>query len=265
MNERLKRGGVLADEQRIERHGLARAILRLSDFPFATRERAEVAIARGVDEDRRAPRFPARLRFGDHRREPAPVAIGRGDPSVQLEFHSRLDQQIFEQQLHAFGFVGDRTFALAPADAAFVKLCREFLGEARLVEIEQITEQSRGPHAAQAAAPFKQTHPRSAARRGDRRSHACRTRAADDDIGVADQRDLAPRLRKFSRSRCRIFRAVRQVRHDSGACQGGAEKRTTIEVRMRCHGNYSGSSVRKGDAGRPAPLKRLPSGFPAHE
>ena len=59
VEEVLERCRVLANQQGIERHRLARAVLGLADLPGATRERAQVAVARGVDEDGGAPGFAA--------------------------------------------------------------------------------------------------------------------------------------------------------------------------------------------------------------
>ena len=226
MDERLQGVGITADEQRIERHRLARAIVGLADFERTASLSREVAIARRVDIDRCPPRLPSRLRLGDDRAEPAAITKRRGHACVQLNRHAGLAAEFLEHHLHALGLVAETRTAVPAAQAPRRQQAGKFRGESRLVEVEQVAQQAGGPDAAQAAAPFEE--PRAGPRAGgrDRRRHARWPGTADDHIGILDERQVLRRLTKETRwhrlsVRSRRRAVGRAQRRRSGRRHGG--------------------------------------------
>jgi len=229
VNERGKGRGVLADEQCVEGHRLTRAIGGFANLEGASRQRAQIAIAGGVDEDRGPPGLAAGLGFGGDGGEAAAFAVGGGDAGMELEGDAGFDAEFFKEQLEALGLVTDALHAGAAADVAFRHASQEFLGEAGFVEVQEIAKESGCPDAAQATAPFKQADLRSRPGGGDRGGDSGWSGSADDDIGIGDEREIAGRFGEGSGGN-RGFHLCSAQRggRDQGTGEGGAEEVAAI-------------------------------------
>ena len=77
---------------------------------------------------------------------------------MKLKLHPGLQAELLQQQLQRFRIIGEAFGTGAAPSIPRVEFGAEFGGKTRFVEVEEITQQARGPHPAQAAAPFKEAY-----------------------------------------------------------------------------------------------------------
>ena len=177
--------------QGVKGHRLARARLFAADLEFTTRAGAQVAVAGRVDEDRRRPGLSARLRFCDDGGQSSAVAVGGDDTRVQLDLHAGGYAKLFQDELHLLGVVGHAIDSVACDGIALAEATHEFLIEAGFIEIEQVAQQRGGPDASKRPMAFEETDLGTGPGGGDGCGHASWTRAADDDVTVGRERNVA--------------------------------------------------------------------------
>ena len=194
-----QRLGVVDRHQGVEGHRLARTGLLTTDLEFAAGAGAEVTVAGRVDEHRGGPGLAAGLRLRDDRLERAPFAVGGHDARVQLDLDARGDAKLFKDQLHFFRVVGHSVDPVAIDRVTLAQSTDQLLVEARLVEIEEVAEERRGPDTAEGTMGFKESNLRASAGGGDRGGDSGRSSAADDDVAVGGQGDVSLRFGEHAR------------------------------------------------------------------
>ena len=200
---------VLHDDEGVQGRRLAEAVGRPAEVEPAARLGGEVAVARTVDERLRAPGLPPALRLRDDGRDVLPrrVAPGRDDRRVERHAHAALQAHVLADEFHVLGLVDpvlvepvrivrharragtvNRPRAIGVEPLHDLAVCRA------LVEVEDVGEKPRRPHAAQAPPQFEETHLLSRARGGDGGGDARRTTPAHDHVRPVVHGKLPARL-----------------------------------------------------------------------